>query len=434
MTSRYVLELSGIPHIRRLRGVAGLSLALLLAGPSVAQVLPIGDDFQVNTGTTGYQFYPQIAAQPDGAFVVAWCCGSTANGGTVAGQRFGSDGATIGPEMVLSTLDPRRTGGLASDAEGNFVVVWGQGYSGPGSGEPSEIYARRFEADGSPLGGEFVVNTDPGGEYTGTGDVAVRPDGSFVVVFENYGGFGQRYDTSGSPLGGNFAVAPAPELGEDPVVAARASGGTIVVWEELGPDPRLRGQRFAADGSRTGSPFTVAGPTAPGGNASVAAQPDGSFVVAWTSGNFQTGGFDVRARRFSANGEPLAPSFVVHQQQTGSQYDPDLAVDESGGFVVAWTDTGLDATTFWEVFARRFDADGRPLGGEFQVNSYTSGAQRHASLRPIVGDELVVVWDSSESAGPDTSGASVQGRRFLLPFFIDGFESGDTSAWSSASP
>lgn len=422
------------PSLRRIRGAAaGLLLAALFADTAVGQVVPIGGEFQVNTSTTGYQVSPRIAAQPDGGFVVAWCCGSTPTGDTIAGQRFDSAGVAIGSELVLSGLDPRQTTGLATDAEGNFVVVWGHGYSGPGSGNPSEIYARRFDADGSPRGGEFVVNSEPGAEYTGEGHVASRPDGSFLVTFENYGGFGQHYDASGAPVGGNFAVAPPPEIGQYPAVAARASGGMIVVWEELAPDSRLRGQRFAPDGSRTGSPFTVAGPTVAAGNASVAALPDGRFVVAWTSGTFQTG-IDVRARRFAANGEPLAPSFVVHQQQTGRQYDPELAVDDAGNFVVAWTDTGSDATTFWEVFARRFDAEGRPLGGEFQVNSYTTGAQRLPSIRPITGDQLVVAWSSHGSPGSDTSGPSVQVRRFLLPFFLDGFESGDTSRWSSASP
>jgi hypothetical protein len=42
-----------------------------------------------------------------------------------------------------------------------------------------------------------------------------------------------------------------------------------------------------------------------------------------------------------------------------------------------------------------------------------------------------VVWVSDGSSGTDTSGTSIQGQRFALPLFSDGFESGDTSVWSA---
>ena len=45
--------------------------------------------------------------------------------------------------------------------------------------------------------------------------------------------------------------------------------------------------------------------------------------------------------------------------------------------------------------------------------------------------DFVVVWNSEGSNGTDTSGFSIQGQRFLVPYFADGFESGDFSGWSS---
>ena len=47
---------------------------------------------------------------------------------------------------------------------------------------------------------------------------------------------------------------------------------------------------------------------------------------------------------------------------------------------------------------------------------------------------FVVVWDSNGSSGTDTSYLSVQGQRYAPPIFADGFESGDTSAWSNTVP
>ncbi|MGB5343614.1 MAG: hypothetical protein WBP67_16140, partial [Thermoanaerobaculia bacterium] len=62
---------------------------------------------------------------------------------------------------------------------------------------------------------------------------------------------------------------------------------------------------------------------------------------------------------------------------------------------------------------------------------YTSNRQEFASVAVDGAGAFVVVWDSIGSAGTDISGSSIQGQRYEAPIFTDGFESGDTSAWSS---
>ena len=79
-------------------------------------------------------------------------------------------------------------------------------------------------------------------------------------------------------------------------------------------------------------------------------------------------------------------------------------------------------------------ADGAPLGEEFQVNSYTTGDQGLASLRAGGAGDFVVAWTSLGSGGDDTSGYSIQARRFRVPCFADGFEDGDSGRWSITVP
>ena len=45
----------------------------------------------------------------------------------------------------------------------------------------------------------------------------------------------------------------------------------------------------------------------------VAAAPDGSFVATWASGPTESGyqGYNLLARRFAANGQPLGPAFKI---------------------------------------------------------------------------------------------------------------------------
>lgn len=401
-----------------------------VATPAAAQLLPLTGDFQINTYTPFDQRHPVVAAQPEGGFVVAWCCTWTETGRVVVGRRLDARGQPLGPELPISQAEPGPATGLATDAGGGFVVAWGASSSGPGGGFPSEVYARRFASDGAPRAGQFVVNADPAGEYTGNcAQIASHPDGAFVVVWDNYGAWGQRYDAGGAALGGNFEVAAVPANDGYPAVTARPNGGSVIVWERrLATGSWLRGQRFRADGERVGADFLVAGPTAFWGSADIASLPDGRFVVAWT-GPGTVGDADVRARIFAANGSPLAPSFLVHAPSTGDQHHPDLAVELDGSFSLAWQGDapGVDDP---EVYIRRFADDGTALGAEMRVNVFTADAQGSPSIAVIGQDEVVVAWESQGSAGSDTWSSSVQGRVLRFPFFSDGFENGSPSRWS----
>lgn len=54
--------------------------------------------------------------------------------------------------------------------------------------------------------------------------------------------------------------------------------------------------------------------------------------------------------------------------------------------------------------------------------------------REISSCYLDMPRSSYGSEGTDTSNPSIQGQRFVPGWFYDGFESGDTSAWSSGVP
>ncbi|MCP4657125.1 MAG: hypothetical protein GY856_17085 [bacterium] len=53
----------------------------------------------------------------------------------------------------------------------------------------------------------------------------------------------------------------------------------------------------------------------------------------------------------------------------------------NGKFVVVWSSVGSSGpdSSFLSVVGQRYAADGSPRGGELQVNTYTTGAQRSAS-------------------------------------------------------
>src|SRR4030095_9072357 len=82
----------------------------------------------------------------------------------------------------------------------------------------------------------------------------------------------------------------------------------------------------------------------------------------------------VFAQRFDANGVKLGADFRVNTYTTGIQRWPRVAVRHDGQFVVVWQSNGQDGNGYG-VFGQRFRANGAPLGPEFQVNTFTTGAQ-----------------------------------------------------------
>lgn len=61
------------------------------------------------------------------------------------------------------------------------------------------------------------------------------------------------------------------------------------------------------------------------------------------------------------------------------------------------------------VLPRLASALSFPVGGEFQLNSYTTNNQRYAAVAENAAGNFVVVW---QSVGPDGSNEGVFGQRF----------------------
>src|SRR5258706_3976252 len=190
----------------RLFGLPGLLVASTLGAQ------PIGPEVRVNTYTTGDQIRPAVAATTSGGFVVVWNGPSPTGGpyGDILGQRYSGAGARLGTEFRVNsyTTGGRSVAAVSSDSSGNFVVVW----EGVGTGEAGSsygIFGQRFSSAGVRLGQEFRVNSYTTGSQLNP-SVASDAAGDFVVVWQGPGQtdgdgiLGQRYAASGAPVGGNF--------------------------------------------------------------------------------------------------------------------------------------------------------------------------------------------------------------------------------------
>ena len=334
--------------------------------------VPVGGEFRVNSFTPSYQYAPRAAGDRRGNFVVVWSSyGEDGDAYGMFGQRFDASGAPRGGEFQVNTY----TGGGQGSAyyfgqsnhdvgmspTGSFVVVWGS-YDNDQDGDLASVQARRYDAAGVSLGGEFRVNT-----YT-TGNEAL------------------------------------------PAVGVAGDGSFVVVWQQPdGDDNGVQGQRFDAAGARLGAEFRVN--TATTGNQvspSIAVRDDGSFVVVWSVSNGE-----LFARTFASNGTP-GTQFQVNSYGTGYQYTyGGISTDKVGNFVINWNSTAGDGSGY-AVFGKRYTAAGVVRGAEFLVNTYTTNTQNMAAVASDEVGNIVSTWRDGSRDG-SASGVFAQRHGGLRP-------------------
>jgi len=323
-----------------------------------------GSEFQINTYTTNSQGLPSVTGLFDGSFVVTW-------------QSFGQDGSFYG------------------------------------------IYGQRYNADGTPAGAEFQINT-----YTTnfqlTPSVTALLDGGFVVTWSSNGQdgsgdgiYGQRYNANGTTAGAEFQINTYTTSSQgSPSVTGLSDGGFVVTWSSFGQDGSLfgiYGQRYNADGTTAGAEFQInTYTTGRQFDLSVIALSDGGFVVTWQSEGQDGSFYGIYGQRYNADSTTAGAEFRVNTYTTLSQRDPSVTALSDGGFVVTWESNGQDGSGTG-IYGQRYNADGTTAGAEFLINTYTTNGQGDPSVTALSDGGFVVTWESDVQDG---DGDGIFGQRY----------------------
>jgi hypothetical protein len=365
----------------------------------IVQVLPTPvqplTEFRVNTYTESDQEDPAVAVDADGNFVVVWQSREQdGEYGGVFGQRYDSLGTPIGGEFQVNTYTPayQYHPAVASDAQGTFIVVWSD------RGQ-SQLSAQRYDSSGARLGSEFRVAA-----FGARPAIASNAAGDGVVAWfgddgDDGGILARRYDGSGAALGTEFQVntSTAGYQGR-PAVAVGAQGDFLVVWQESVTDFSVFARRFSSTGAALSDAFQVNGPTPDRAyEPAVTAAPDGGFVVVWN--HTEQGIF---GQRYDSSGIASGTEFQVTTTTLNSF--PAVAADATGTFTVAW---GSHPSAGADVFARRYDSSAIALGDAFLVNEFTVRSQGFPAVAPLGGGDFVLVWESNAYGRPDIVGRLV---------------------------
>ena len=364
----------------------------------------IGAEFPVNTTTANEQQDPAVAMSQEGAFVIVWqSFGQDGDGWGVYGRRYNALGTAQGSEFLVNTetINYQEQPDVAMDEDGDFVVVW-QSLNQAGGTSNYDIYGQRFGSDGLTAGNEFPVNTYLSSSQSNAA-VAMDSMGNFTVVwqsnfqdFSNEGIYAQQFDDVGNTVGSEFIVNTSTTGDQiDAAAAIDGAGNWLVVWHD---ENTLAGVVYA-QAYHTGSGVDVLVNNTTSGSqlgAQIAMDKMGNYVVTWYGSGNGDSNNGIYAQRFDAGGNKLGGEFLVNTTTISSQAYPDIAMDESGNYVVVWASFAQDGN-LWEIFGQRYSANGNPDGNEFQVNTTKSGDQLYPTVALNNDGSFIVAWQSLAS-------------------------------------
>ena len=419
--------------MRAKTALTGLLLSLALTAAASAQ--SASREILISHGS-----FPSMAVTGDGNFVVAWQQEPLTSSQTdVFVQLFNGSGRPASPVLTASDafgdqLYPR----VAADAHGNFVVVWqggsqvrAPGFPG-GDGQGTGIFLQRFDRSGRRVGLTRIVNRQLGGLQLSP-DVAMSPEGSFIIAWEDYPAPGlasgvqaQVFSPSGLRKGTELTMGiQNPSLSTKlPAVTAEPEG-FAVGWTEF-MDCQERGAKLVPVVAHVNSSGKPLAPSFRLGDGSC--EGFGLFLRGLSAGDSGSvallAGFARHSvQLFTPSGEPAGPRRIVGERErcTGIVCETVLSVamDNSGRFAVVWA-LALDVPSSsegdrypprYQLLARFFDPQGEPLGETFQVTGALSRFEPAVAAALSDDGSLVVVWDR-DAATPEKSGMFL--RRFQI--------------------
>jgi hypothetical protein len=387
----------------------------------------VGNETLVNTYTTGEQRDGKVTALEDGGYVVTWM--DDRQDGSAWGvytQRYDSNNHEVGGEVRVNsyTSSTQYHPDITGLEDGGYVVTWSSNQDGSSHG----IYMQRYDANGATVGDETRVNSYTSGEQNKPTITSLNGGGYVVTWHTNgadgssWGVAGQVYDADGEPIGEEF-VANTYTAGEQyyPQVAGLEDGTFVITWFSNAQDGDGYGvyaQHFDSEGYKLGNETLISSGEDKGhqGYPDISALKDGGYVITWESNGEESNSYDIKAKRFDSSGNVVDTKeydYVAVEEHQVSSYDAEdqqsieMTTLSDGGYIAVWQSDFQGSAAESGIFAQRYDKDGNAIGDELQISEYGKDAAPVVTELPDGG--FSVAWQSKDEDG---SGIGIQTKFF----------------------
>ncbi len=327
---------------------------------------PVGEQILIDADTTTNPEGPIVTVLAGGDVVVSWIqVDGSAYG--VNARVISADGETVSEVLQVNTttLGNQSMPSITALDNGGFVVTYQSGSASSTTtihddGSQAGIRAQIYDAEGNPVGSEFLVNEVTAGAQTDPTVTAV--EGGFVVVYGSNDADGtsglraRLFAEDGTPLDGEFEVT-GDTAGEAiaPEMVANPDGGFLVVWQTLAdPDlgtTTLMARLFDADGNPTGDAVDIGGLAGVyHESASLVALPEGGYVLVYNAYDSEWASSQVYGQLIDAEGNPVGETVVIGESDGSYLTQARVALAADGSLVVSWQIDGTITVKTMDVW------------------------------------------------------------------------------------
>ncbi len=253
---------------------------------------------------------------------------------------------------------------------------------------------------------DFLVNDDTsGGSSQESCSIGMDSIGNFVITWmdgKNEGScdiYCRRYNSAGNALGDSFRVNDDAgcNMQYNPSIAVNGSGDFVISWQDYrNGSYDVYCQRYQSAGTAQGSNLKVNDTESLGWKVypSVAIDDSGNFVIAWS--DERNGNTDIFHQRYDSLGKPIGSNIEVNDNIDASNQEfSSIAMTGSGNYVIAWQDF---RSTDPGIYSQRYNSSGVAQGANFII---TSGGGGQVSISMNDTGNFVIVWEDNRSAPTD---------------------------------
>ncbi len=373
-----------------------------------ANGLAAGINIKVNDDAFGAnQYWSSIGVAGDGSFIITWYDGRNGDYDIYA-QRYDTNGIAVGTNFRVNddlSDENQDCNSIAVAVDGSFIIAWFDYRN-----EEADIYAKRYDSNGTAVDTNFLVNDDGSGTWQDYPSIGVAGDGSFVITWHDnrngdYDIYAQRYDTNGDKIGMNFLVNDDGSVTRQdyPSIGVAGDGSYVITWSDYRfGDRDIYAQRYDSIGNIVGVNFLVNddGINASQYDPSIAVAGDGSFVITWNDN--RNGDDDIYAQRYDSNGNIAGVNFLVNDDGVSvfHQHNPSIAVAGDGSFVITWNDGLYGYSNNADIFMQKYDENGIPHGGNIKVNNnLDNSGQVYPAIALDSQKNIYIAWMDNRILG-----------------------------------
>jgi len=361
---------------------------------------------------TSQQYTTAITSDGSGGAIITWYDNRNGLASDIFAQRISSAGInqwTADGVAISTAAETQTEPKIVSDGSGGAIITWYDFRNATNN----DIYAQKINASGSVQWTADGVAISTATDDQSSPQIVSDGAGGAIIVWGDYRSgvdndiYAQRINSAGVPqwTANGVVISAASDNQSAPCIVSDGTGGAIIAWADNrnGPWVDIYAQRINGSGAvqwtANGVPictlmyfgFTTRIPQ-------IVSDGAGGAIIVWNDP--RSGADDIYAQRINASGVvQWTTDGVAICTASGSQSQPTIAADGSGGAIIAWQD--FRNGSHLDIYAQRINASGAVQWTVNGIGVCTTTDNQSSPQILESAASVILAWNDSRSGNTD---------------------------------